>query len=635
MDLAAIRVLSIDTVNKIAAGEVVERPASVVKELVENALDAGATNVTVEIQKGGIAFIRVTDNGCGIAADEAETAFLPHSTSKITAIEDLENLYTMGFRGEALASIASVSKVDLLTKPKDEIAGCALSLESGKVISNQEAGCPDGTTIVVRELFYNTPARMKFMKKDVTEAAHVTEILEKLIIGRPDVSFRLINNGRETLFSPGTGALSDAVSCVFGNEIASKCAKVAYTYEGVEVTGLVGQSAIARPNRAMQFFYVNGRCVKSKTAVFGAEEAYRTMMMVGKFPVLFLHIQVPAAQIDVNVHPQKAEVKFSNERLIHDAIFWAVQNALFSAQKDQEVSRHTKVTSTFGGTASQPSEKTTPIKQESAFHAGQAQFSSEAKTERKPGAFSPTRPAPAQFTKEMEALYQTPQVEHENEETSQEPVWEVAEDETAFVVSKPQQVEAEETEKGASFRIIGQAFDTYILFEQEEKLFLVDQHAAHERIKYEEIVENAGVVSQTLMLPETVKLTPVESRLLQENKEVFEAFGFQIEEFGNTDFIVREAPLALSVDQIEDTVVQLLELIGAHKDPSQIYDKGYFMIACKSAIKANHKLSTTEMESLVRLVLENDRIRTCPHGRPVIISFTKTFIEKEFKRIVS
>ena len=624
--MAKIQVLDIDTVNKIAAGEVVERPASVVKELVENSIDAGATAITIEMKNGGITFLRVTDNGCGIAADDVETAFLPHSTSKLRSISDLSTLYTMGFRGEALASIASVSKVDLLTKTKQELAGTAISLESGKIVSKSEAGCPEGTTVVVRNLFYNTPARMNFLKKDVTEAAHITEIVDKMALGHPEISFRLIHNGRETLFTTGTGVLEEAFSSIYGREMASSCKKVIYEYEGVKVNGLAGLPTIARANRGMQNFFVNGRWVRSKTMMYGCEDAYRTMLMTGKFPVLLIGITLNAGLMDVNVHPTKMEVKFADEKLIHDALFWGVQNALFSAEKAKEVQTPISKPKQAG-----PKEEPKAVKQLENKNKPQENKPQEqkilAQKPQKPSESGwKTQEPKEMFTREYMELFRKPRQEEKPVNRKKERPAETQE--TILESQEPAQYEV------ASYRIVGQVFQTYIIIETNKKMMLIDQHAAHERMKYEELVEQKTVLSQMLMLPETIQLSVQEADTVLQNLEIFRSFGFEIEEFGNHKLIVRQVPSSLEVDMIQDTVLELAQLIKTNQDPKAIYDKGLFMVACKSAVKANHNLSPAEMDAVVKQVLENDKIRTCPHGRPVMIAFDQKFIEKEFKRIV-
>jgi len=608
--MGKINVLDIETVNKIAAGEVVERPASVVKELVENSIDAGADAITIEIKNGGISFIRITDNGSGIDKSDAETAFLPHSTSKIKSIDDLYKLYTMGFRGEALASIASVSKVDLITKAKGEIEGTVLSLEGGKIISKSEAGCPEGTTMVVKELFYNTPARMNFLKKDVTEAAHIAETVDRMILGNPCISFKYLNGGREVRFSSGNGSIKDAAASVWGREVAASLIDVDYEYEGVRVYGAVGVPYASRQNRGMQNFYVNGRWVKSKTICYAAENAYRTMLMTGKFPILILNVEIDSALVDVNVHPSKLEIKFSDERKIHDAVSWAVQNAIFNSQKEKEVvatkSEHKPV---IQASAEQNSEHIKKI----ATNAFDRNLFSQEKTE-----------AIDFFSKDVIDAFKKEQHEEALENITFE---------EAAVLSEPESIPIITNEEPKA-KVCGQVFDTYIIVEQGDKMLLIDQHAAHERIRYEKLKNSREEISQVLMFPETFSMQPTDSRLLLENMVIFEKLGFQIEEFGNNIFATRQVPGAIEAAQTEETVFEILELLKKSKDPMEIYDKAMFSVACKGAVKANRKLNIEEMQTLADTVLLDEKIRTCPHGRPIIISFDKKFIEKEFKRIV-
>ena len=598
--MGRINVLDIDTVNKIAAGEVVERPAAAVKELVENSVDAGADKIVIEIKNGGNTYIRITDNGCGIASDDVEKAFLPHSTSKIMSIDDLTSLYTMGFRGEALASISAVSKVDLITKSVDETTGTAMTLEGGKIISKAEAGAPDGTTIVVRDLFFNTPARMNFLKKDATEGAHIKEVVERMILGYPSISFKFIAGGREVLFSSGNGSIRDAFASVYGNELASEMIDVDYTKDGIRAFGLVGTPYSSRPNRNMQNFYVNKRWVKSKTIIHGAESAYKTMLMTGKFPILLLNIEMLSNMTDVNVHPQKLEIKFSDENIVHSAVYWAVQNGLSSSKKEKEVEKEpvAEIKSTY-----QPKPK--------------AVFESSYKLRSEDGDF---------FTKEMLEIFRKPEVKS----TEKVAVFKTPEpDEIIYdVPHKEPEIQPE------NFKIIGQLFDTYILVEKEDNLFLIDQHAAHERINYEKIMEDKRCLSQTLMFPESLKLSPTEADIVETNLEIFEKLGFLIEQFGGGDYIVRQAPADMKTEDIASSVAEIAQLLKEKKDPTDLYSSAVFSIACKSAIKANHHLTEGEAKALVEKVLYYDKIRTCPHGRPIIVSFSKKFIEKEFKRIV-
>ena len=608
--MGKINVLDIDTVNKIAAGEVVERPASVVKELVENSIDAGADMITVEIKNGGISFIRITDNGSGIDKDDVEMAFLPHSTSKIRQIDDLYKLYTMGFRGEALASIASVAKVDVITKAKGEIEGTVLNLEGGKVVSKSETGCPDGTTMVVRELFYNTPARMNFLKKDVTEAAHIAETVDRMILGNPCISFKYINAGREIRFSSGSGSIKDAAASVWGREVASSLIDVDYELDGVRVYGAVGMPYSARQNRGMQNFYVNGRWVKSKTICYAAENAYRTMLMTGKFPVLILNVEIDSKMVDVNVHPSKLEIKFSDERKINDAVSWAVQNAIFNSQKEKEVAKPEFNTET------KVEPVTEPIKWEAPKQTEPVKFTP----------FVQQKEVKAEdfFTKDIIDAFK-------NEEKPVEPE-KITFEETVF--NEPESEPIITANDHADVKICGQVFDTYIIVQQDDKMMLIDQHAAHERIRYEELKNSREEVSQVLMFPETFSMQPTDAQILIDNISVFEKLGFEIEEFGANTFAVRRVPSAIEASQTEDTIFEITELLKRSKDPMEIYDKAMFSVACKGAIKANTKLSVAEMQTLVDRVFADDKIRTCPHGRPIIISFDKKFIEKEFKRIV-
>lgn len=615
--MGKIQVLDVTTVNKIAAGEVVERPASAVKEMVENAIDAGANKITVEIKNGGISFIRVTDNGGGIAPEDVETAFLPHATSKIRSIDDLNELYTMGFRGEALASIAAVSKVQVLTKTKDATFGTALEIEGGQILSKSEAGCPDGTTIVVENLFFNTPARMHFLKKDSAEAAHVTDVLQKMALGYPQISFRLLSNGREVFLTPGTGDLKDVLPVIFGNEIASKMVEVDLERDGVTVKGYIGLPEVARNNRTMQNFFVNGRWVKSKEMQFSAEAGYKTMLMTGKRPILVLSVSVLPMLTDVNVHPQKLEIKFANEKLITSAVFWAVQEALLRGPKARQVESTAEVKSTMP----QPDKKPEPV----SFNVIHKKETPAERYEKEEKSFD-------FFAEENKALFTV-----EPKAEVQEDFFGTLEEPGPIFTEMQPEAQPEMVEAPSDvldFKICGQVFNTYIIFEKDGEMLMMDQHAAHERLRYEEMVKDMAIPGQLLMLPEMITLSATDGALLLENKEAFEKLGFDIDAFGAGQYAVRQIPEDITTDHVEETVTEIIELIRHNKKAEDILDKAFFMIACKGAIKANHAMQKEEMELLVRLVLENDRIRTCPHGRPLMISFTKNYIEKEFKRIV-
>ncbi len=613
--MGRINILDIDTVNKISAGEVVERPASAIKEMIENSIDAGADKITVEIKNGGITFMRVTDNGCGIERDDIEKAFLPHSTSKITGIEDLSSLYTMGFRGEALASISSVAKVELITKTKEEECGTSVFLEGGKIVSKEDAGCPDGTTIVVSELFYNTPARMKFLKKDTTEAAHIADVVDKMILGNPDISIKFINNGRLIKQSPGNGSIADAYSSVYGRDGVKDCVNVDYEYQGVKVRGLVSQPFASKSNRSMQVFFVNKRAVRSKTICFAAEQAYNTMLMNGKFPVLLIYVEINASHTDVNVHPSKLEIKFSNDKVIHDAVFWGVQNALFSSREVKEVKPKN-----FSGVKSTYSDYN--FKQQSQEIQKTSEQSNPANIIREK-TVADIKPEEL-FSKDVIEFFKPVEIA---EEISKQPP---ENDIKAFSDIATELIDQEEL----LYKVVGQIFDTYIVVEHKNKMLLIDQHAAHERINFNRLVDNRTIDSQVLVCPEMVTSTELEADIILSNIEIYEKLGFEIESFGDNKFVVRQAPCDIPAEFVDSSVHEIADIISKGTDPEILWDKALFSIACKSAVKANMRLSEKELEHLVKTVLTDEKVKTCPHGRPVVIAFDKKFIEKEFKRIV-
>lgn len=641
--MGRINVLDKFTAEKIAAGEVVERPASVIKELVENAIDAGAKSVTVEIKRGGITYMRVTDNGCGMDREDAATAFLRHATSKIKTESDLEKIGTLGFRGEALCSIAAVSKTELFTKQPGSAEGTHIALEGGTEVKNEPAGCPDGTTIVVRDIFYNTPARMKFLKKDAAEAAAVSDVCNKQALSHPNVSVRLIRDGKEVLLTPGDNILKNAVHCVLGREIAAAMTEVSYTKDGVSVRGLTGLNNLSRPNRLMEIFFVNGRCVANKTLYNALAEAYKNELMIGRFPVAVLDIELDASLVDVNVHPSKTEIKFAFERSVYEALYWAVKNALAKAAAPREAlgGEDKNAYKMLMGTQKQPEQQTVfnsaPAAKKSRFVPYTAQ----------PEAPAPAAPMTVNEIREAVLPYggKLPVKPVEGSaEAAPQPVendlpggagGKTAENRGSVPQSAAEKNAA--AEQPDDFIIIGQLFSTYILVQRGDEFILVDQHAAHERIRYEEIKANGcRADSQLLLMPISVTLTPQERELLEENAEFLEGLGFELEDFGGSGIVIRSLPSDCPYDEGGDLLIETLAVLGGDEksELSHRRDKAVYTIACRSAIKANRDFSKKEMEAVYRRVLELEGISTCPHGRPISIKFTKYRIEKMFGRIV-
>ena len=622
--------LSPHVANLIAAGEVVERPASVVKELLENAVDAGASKVTVETRDGGMTFLRVTDNGCGMSAEDARTAFLRHATSKLRNAEDLAAISTMGFRGEALAAIASVSRIDLLTKTAGAISGTSLLLEAGNIVEESEAGCPDGTTIIVRDLFFNTPARMKFMKSDTVEGGRVSTAVQLQALAHPEVAFRFLRDGKEVLSTPGTGDLEAAVYCVYGRD-GGKMVKVESRWDSYSLSGYVSKPTDARPSRNLQTFFVNGRPVRSKILVAAFEEAYRNQIMVGKFPTCVLHLTLPANTVDVNVHPAKTEVKFLNEKAVFDCIHYGVLGALNKTPDRPQV--QFKPTSAAPATPLVPKpsvSKETPGKQDSFFRTMTAHefknFSSAVSDAPKP--------------KTEVAIATAVKVEREIPRAVHEPILiptaNKNEPTAASIVHEPvAQQEQLPLPDEIPWRIVGELYRSYIIVEQGEDAFLIDKHAAHERILFEKLKANQEAISgQSLLSPIPCRLSPDSVAVLLNNKDMLAELGFELDSFGDNTVLVRQIPMDLTTDDITDALDELASdlLNGRQEKGATIRDELLHTVACKAAIKAGWKTDEKELHTLVKTVMEHEELKYCPHGRPICISLSKKQLEKQFKR---
>lgn len=638
--MGIIQVMDKALANKIAAGEVVERPASVVKELTENALDAGAASVTVEIQKGGTAFIRVTDNGKGMAPEDVKKAFLPHATSKIYTYEDLEHIATLGFRGEALASIAAVSRTELLTKPIGSLEGSRLVLEGGAEISFDSVGCPEGTTVIVRDLFFNTPARMKFLKKDASEAALVSDILEKEAFAHPEVSFRLINQGKEAFFTPGNNDLLSVVHALFGKDYAKEMIPVNYTANGITVSGLIGKSILTRPNRSRQLFFVNGRPINNKTLSAAIAESYKNQIPVGRFPVCILKLTLSPTEVDVNVHPAKTEVKFADEHGAYDAVYWAVKNALCETSQIPEVKTFASHTEKEAPVSEAPTAPPKPVFEAPTYE---------------PKPIAPVRPSvlhapdiphtkaieevlfPVAPQKSYDFSPSTPDIPEQPEISVQETPKEAPpSEETAPMPQIEEQTLYEE--KPTPPTVIGQVFSTYILAACGDILYIYDQHAAHERLQYEALLKSraAGTVSsQMLLFPISVSVTASEAALFHENEDFFSSLGFDAEEVGSGNILIRELPADIASEHVGELFGEILELLSNKRvqKSTETVDRALYSIACKAAIKANHNLTMREMEQLISDCESLGNTNTCPHGRPYRIQMTKKQLEKEFYRI--
>lgn len=676
---APIHLLDREMAELIAAGEVVERPASIVKELLENAIDSGADSITLEIRNGGITFIRITDNGCGIRHEDVPTAFLRHATSKIREKQDLQSILTFGFRGEALAAVAAVSKVEMLTRTRYELSGTRYQIEGSQEICCEEAGCPLGTIITVRDLFYNTPARMKFLKRDAAETSAISGVVERTAISNPNIAFRFIVNGSVKLHTPGDSKQISALHTVFGREFSGALIPTEHVGAGVTVKGFIIKPTAARTNRSMQYFYVNGRYVRSKVCSAALDESYKGSIMVGKYPACVLDISLEPSLVDVNVHPAKIEVKFSDDKAVYEAIFFAVRSAL----KKNDLSPKIEM-------------RRTDFKRQTSFDYKPRDFGSER------GNLSSEKQlcmTAVEFRSHNPAAHTTEKSVFENKssvpvrEISQKPVSTVPsipKDKreapvkpfggigflhdngpvSPFVTSplpenkaeKPQRSGLKEESKskiventvssaenvpedeiklgGGRFdniRIIGELFETYLLIEQEDRLLMLDKHAAHERLLYEKLKEDIDHSNRQLLIsPISISLSSEECGALLQNTKALNAIGFDVESFGFNTVLVREVPLSVEQFDITEVVTDLAQqlLKGRRQLLPELVDAMLHSIACKSAIKAHSRTPNIEFEEIIRLLSEHEDVKFCPHGRPIAVVLTKREIEKQFGRIV-
>ena len=647
--------LSTHVANLIAAGEVVERPASVVKELLENAVDAGASKITVEIRDGGMTFLRVTDNGCGMSPEDATTAFLRHATSKLRTAEDLAAISTCGFRGEALAAIASVSRIDLMTKTAGAVSGTSLRLEAGAIVERSDAGCPEGTTIIVRDLFYNTPARMKFMKSDTVEGGKVTAAVQMQALAHPNVAFTMLRDGKQVLSTPGTGGLHAAVYCIYGRECA-KMAQVDSRWEGYSLTGFVSRPTDSRPSRNLQTFFVNGRPVKSKLLVAALEEAYRNQIMAGKFPACVLHLNLPANAVDVNVHPAKTEVKFLSEKAVFDCVHYGVLGALNKTQDRPQV--QFKQTPPVSETARPvpPAPQASPSKSEAKpfFRTMTTEefknFSTAIKEAPKPqpaaAAATVAKVAPATNLLREDRIIPTPSAPkpvpapvrlppNVSEEIAASAHKEPPRNDT----ETPKEPELEQAElpmpKEIPWRMVGELYNSYIIVEQGEEAFLIDKHAAHERILFEKLKTNQEAISsQALLAPLPCRLSADAAAELLANETLLDELGFEVEEFGDNTLLLRRIPMDLNEADAAEALEELANdlLTGRQEDKSSLRDEMLHTVACKAAIKAGWVNDEKELLAVAKEVMAREELKYCPHGRPICITLSKKQLERQFKR---
>lgn len=621
----------------IAAGEVVERPASVVKEVAENAIDAGATAVTVEIKNGGVTFIRVTDNGGGIYRDDIKKAFLSHATSKIQDENDLDGILTMGFRGEALASIAAVARVELLTRREEELEGTRYVIEGSQEMENTAAGCPKGVTIIIRDLFYNTPARLKFIKKDISEANAVAGVLDKLAVSYPEISFKFIKDGELKLNTPGDGKLLSAVYAVYGGEFAKGLAEVHYQNGALCVDGLVSKPENARANRSMQSFFINKRYVKSRTCAAALEEAYKNEIMVGRFPACILNLTIPPHTVDVNVHPAKIEVRFENEKIIFDLVYFGVKNLLSSVKSPAlTVKRPALLDYTpqlefvQQRMSAQAYQEMIQPPEKPAGNTNRALSQENYGIVKQPEGQSAT-------LRDDNSLFSGYQTKWQSV-ASVLPV-EPSAPVSVVVLENQPAITAADTEKAVKYqnvKLVGELFSTYILLENDNAMLVIDKHAAHERILFNRIKNGRKAeFCQSLLVPQTVTLDKAEYAAALENLEVLAQCGFEAEDFGGGAVLVRSAPMWLSVGDIGSVLSEVCAgLKSCKQDLSpQMLDNLYHSVACRAAVKGGEKSGAMELSVLVSLLEEDGDVQHCPHGRPVCMTVTRHELEKQFGRV--
>ena len=642
-----INILPKHIAELIAAGEVVERPASIVKEIMENAIDAGADKITLEIKRGGITYIRITDNGCGIDRDNIRRAFISHATSKISTADDLNAICTLGFRGEALASIAAVSRVEVMTRAQGEEIGTRYCIEGGEESVLDDAGCPQGTTLIVRDLFYNTPARMKFLKKDVSEGNAVAAVVDRIALSHPEVSVRFVRDSKDVLFTTGDGKLESAVYKVLGKDFASTLIPCEYELEGVKVSGFISKPFNSRPNRTMQYFFLNDRFIKTRTGMVALEEAYKNSVMVGKFPACVLKIQIAPGAVDVNVHPSKTEVRFANEKMIFNAVYYCAKSALQQGDTRVQASFQQKVNRQF-------MPKPVDGKQIRIYE----QQLEQVKIESQPKQDFWTNTTASKFKKEVETQKPKPIVFNDNSKFEIEkndepdlipcfkptapepaPIFEEKTEPLPPPTDEPKQtlppVEDAQPEV-EPYRVIGEAFKTYILVEQGKKLLIIDKHAAHERMLFEKFRSNRdSIETQMLLAPVTVTLSKEEYSAVLENLDLLDKAGYHVEDFGTGMVIVSECPTAVADADLSQVIMELAGyLLNNRKEliPEKL-DWIYHSTACRAAIKAGDKTGEYELNKFVEKLLNNPDIRYCPHGRPVLIEMSRYEIEKNFGRV--
>lgn len=666
--MGKINVLDKHISELIAAGEVVERPSSVVKELIENSIDANATAIEIEIKNGGTSYIKISDNGQGILREDVPKAFLRHATSKVKNHDDLDSIKTLGFRGEALASIAAVSKVEMITKSENELAGTCYKIEGSDEVSIEDIGCPTGTTIIIRDLFYNTPARMKFLKKDASEASSVSAIVDRIALSHPDISFKFIKNSKEELNTPGDSNIKSCIYSVYGKSFSAGLIPVKYELNGVKVYGFTCDTNSARPNRSMQHFFINGRYVKSKTMMVALEQAYKGSIMVGKFPSCVLYLELSYEVIDVNVHPAKIEVRFINERPIFDAVYYGIKTSINKLDRplemllnDNNISNEKKI---INDNLNKEILKVSDPTVKNDYYTMKPIPTNNVNVEepdvfipKKSVSYSPLPLKPIKLEKKQ-TIYKDNTKEDATskkalhvDEAHSNPFFEENNKEQHNIILEEEKIgnfsiaEDESNKNAVTFfsldndkiNVIGEVFSTYIVLEKnKDKLLLVDKHAAHERLIYEKLKKESGKsFSQYLLTPLTVTLEKKEYSAVISNLNLFSEAGFEIDDFGSGTVIVRSSPLYLEHDDISDSIIEMAGYILENKEniSTKYVDWLYHNIACRAAIKSGDKSNKDELIALIKKLDENPELRHCPHGRPILINITKKEIEKQFGRM--
>lgn len=656
--MAHINILPKEVYSLIAAGEVVERPMSVVKEMLENSIDAGARHIIVEIKNGGTTYIRITDDGCGIAREDVEKVFISHATSKISTGEDLNAIGTLGFRGEAMASIAAVAKVELLTKTENESSGTRYEINGGEKISLSDAGCPNGTTVVVRDIFFNVPARMKFLKKDVTEGNAVQGVVDRIALSHPEISFRFIRDGKQVLITSGNSDLKGTVYSVFGAELSDTLIETDYSYNSMRLTGYVSRPHQSRKSRSMQFFFINGRLVKSATAMAALEQAYKNLIMVGRYPACVLNIEIDPKLVDVNVHPSKTEVRFVNEKPVFDLVYYGVKTAVETKNSVKEGSFYSDANGrNYRNLETQTSKIDFGVKPE---QPSQLKFSNAT-------ANNPWRvAAPSGYTEHKRKdsygdpkdykiksgrIFSENETVEENEysttvtidfsdkkDTAEKPENTVSAQPSAQEASAPAAAVVDEKDDVPAFKVVGEAFNTYIIVEIKNDLYYIDKHAAHERMNFERLKKEAaqtGIASQTLLVPAAVSMTPEEYEAVISNIHLLSKCGFAAEDFGSNTVIVREIPALLEGCDVKDLILEIAQKLLEHKtdiEPEKM-DWIFHSSSCRAAVKGGDKTTPQERELFVEKLLSMPEIRYCPHGRPVMVKISRYELEKQFGRV--